>query len=78
MVTEKTIVENRSVGSRWYISLEKELREETGAKYPNKTVIHVSLEGYEANGETARCCLGKAKLRLEELVGKPKETGQTE
>jgi hypothetical protein len=70
MVVEKTVVENRSVGNRWFISLEKELREETGAKYPDKTVIHVSLEGYEDDYEAARLSLEQAKLQLEKLIEK--------
>jgi len=70
---EKTVVENRNVGNRWFISLEKELREETGAKYPDKTVVHVSLEGYEVDYETAHRSIMKAKSELEKLVADKKE-----
>lgn len=67
-MSERSVVENRNVGARWFISLEKELREETGAKYPDKTVIHCSLEGFEADYESARCSLENAKLQLEKLI----------
>ncbi|MGD0646337.1 MAG: hypothetical protein ABSA75_15710 [Candidatus Bathyarchaeia archaeon] len=66
---EKTIIENRSSGS----AREKELREETGAKYPDKTVVHVSLEGFESDYEAARLSLKKAKLQLEKVVDERKE-----
>jgi len=68
MMSEKSIVENRNVGARWFISLEKELREETGAKYPDKTVIHCALEGFEPDYERARCSLETAKLQLQKLI----------
>ena len=68
MPGEKTIIENRNVGSRWFISLEKELREETGAKYPDKTIIHVSLEGFELDYDGAMQSLSKAKVQLEKMV----------
>jgi hypothetical protein len=67
-MSERSVVENRNVGARWFISLEKELREETGAKYPDKTVVHCSLEGFEADYESARRSLLDAKVELEKLV----------
>ena len=73
MAKETSIVQNMNVGARWFISLEKERREETGAKYPDKTVIHVSLEGYEADYGTCKRSLEAAKLELEKLLAETKE-----
>lgn len=48
--------------------MERELRLETGAKYPDKTVVHASFEGYEANYEDAKKTMLIAKAELERIV----------
>ncbi len=67
-MSEKTVVENRNVGARWFISVEKELRSETGAKYPDKTVIHASLEGNTETAEAAKQSLQDARAHLQKML----------
>jgi hypothetical protein len=67
-MSEKTVTESREVGYRWLVSIDKELRTETGAKYPDKTEIHATLEGHEQDADTAVKNLENAKKVLKDLT----------
>jgi len=43
---EQKIVTEQTIGFSYHVTLEKELRTNTGAKYPDKTVIKASLGGH--------------------------------
>jgi len=44
-MSEEKSVTQKSIGFSFYVSIEREIREETGAKYPDKTVVKASLGG---------------------------------
>jgi len=78
METVVQTVERRDIGFRFHVSIDKELRTETGAKYPDKTVVHASLEGHEETYDAAVESLKTAKQELLKLVEeKPKEATPT-
>lgn len=69
-MNEQTEVTNRYVGYHFDIKIEKEIRTETGAKYPDKSVVTASLSG---NAETLTDVISQlksAKLVVEELLTK--------
>jgi len=61
-------ITQKTVGYSWHISLETEHREETGAKYPDKTVSKTSLGGHADSYEDAveQLRLAKAELKKNE------------
>jgi hypothetical protein len=69
-MTEKSTVENRDVGHRWHISMEKELRIETGAKFPDKTVVSVSLEGNKISFEACKAQVENARQVIADKLRK--------
>jgi len=56
------------VGYTWSISIEREIRTPTGAKYPDKTVVKAALTGHARTYEGAVTSLKQAKLELEKVV----------
>lgn len=72
MSVEKQVVTNQTVGYRWHISIERELRTESGAKYPDKTVLHATLEGNEDSYDKAKESLTSARKFLEEATKEAK------
>jgi hypothetical protein len=73
-LSEKTAFTSQEIGYRWHITIDKELRIETGAKYPDKTTIHASLEGHEDTVAQASAAINAAKKTLESLT-KEEEAG---
>ena len=71
-MSEKTIVETKRVGFSFSVSIEKELRTETGAKYPDKTLIKGSIEGNADTYDDTVALMKKAKKELMNL--KPEDT----
>jgi len=67
-VSEVSKVERREVGYRFHIAVDKELRTETGAKYPDKTQVHASLEGHADSFEEAVKQLRDAKVKVNEVL----------
>jgi hypothetical protein len=71
-MSEKQTVETKKIGFSFSVSIEKELRTETGAKYPDKTLIKGSIEGNADTYDEAVALMKKAKTELMNL--KPEET----
>lgn len=69
---------HQEVGYRWHIALDKELRTMTGAKYPDKTSIHASLEGHENTVKEANDAINAAKKTLEKLTSEPEGGDQND
>jgi hypothetical protein len=72
-LSETAAVTKQEIGYRWHITIEKELRTSTGAKYPDKTVIHATLEGHEDSFQAAEKGIETAKTTLEKLTKNPEE-----
>ena len=67
----KTEVETRKVGFAFDVSIEREIRTTTDAKYPDKTIIKASLEG---NTETYEDSVDKLKAAAKAILEiKPEE-----
>jgi len=79
-MSEKTVVETKKVGYSFSFSIEKELRSETGAKYPDKTIIKGSIEGNADTYEETVALMKKAKTELMNLKPEdaPKEIPKEE
>jgi len=45
-LSERTEITNKNVGYSFHVSLEREIRTATGAKYPDKTIVKASLGGH--------------------------------
>jgi len=60
----KQEVETKRIGFSFSISIEKELRTQTEAKYPDKTIVKASLEGNTDTYEQATEMLRKAKEEI--------------
>ena len=56
----KTVTE-QTIGFSFHVTIERESRTETGAKYPDKTVVKASLGGHADT-------LDEAKARLKDAV----------
>lgn len=67
-MNETHTVVKMEVGYTWSISIEREIRTPTEAKYPDKTVIKASLTGHARTYEGAITSLNQAKLELEKVV----------
>ncbi len=67
---ESTVVSNRNVGYSFSLSIEKEVRIETGAKYPDKEVVHVRLSGNADSFDEAVKQLGMAQTEINGMLGK--------
>ncbi len=60
----KQEIESKRVGYAFSISVEKELRTESVAKYPDKTIIKASLEGNTDTYDQAVDLLKKSKTDI--------------
>ena len=69
-MSTKQELESKRIGFAFSFSIEKELRVETGAKYPDKTLIKGSLEGNADTYDEAVALLNKAKIELLKLESK--------
>ena len=67
-MSEKTEVTQKTVGCRWHYHIEVEHREETGAKYPDKTVVKAGFSGHEDEYEDAVAMIVLAREKAKELV----------
>lgn len=68
MEFEQSIVTNKHVGYSFSISIETEMRVETGAKYPDKTVTSARLSGNAETFEEVVKQLEEAKGKLKEML----------
>jgi len=53
LLSEEKSVTQKSIGFSFHVSIERELRAETGAKYPDKTIVKASLGGHADTMEEA-------------------------
>lgn len=67
MAEEKTITQ-QAIGYGFSVSIEREIRTDTGAKYPDKTVVKASLSGHANTFEDAEKMLGDATEKVKEKV----------
>ena len=63
-MVETEQVTQKTIGYSWSISVKKEHREETGAKYPDKTVSKAGFSGHTDTYEEAVVELKEAKKEL--------------
>lgn len=70
MEIETQIVKNQHVGYSFSVSVEKETREESGTKYPDKTVVSARISGNEETFEAVTKRLDEAKTKIGEVLGK--------
>lgn len=72
MAEEKKEVTTQAIGFSFHVSIEREIRTVTGAKYPDKTLIKASLGGHADTSDQAKTLLNEAtkeiKKQLEELA----------
>jgi len=71
-VTEKTEIVNRAEGYGFHITVEREIRTETGAKYPDKSVVTATLSGNDPSFEATTEHIKKAREAIEELLAEKK------
>ena len=64
MSSELKQIETKRIGFAFKISVEKETRIETGAKYPDKKIVKAELEGNADTYENAVNLLKKAKTAV--------------
>lgn len=76
-MSEEITVTNKHVGYSFSLSVEKESRVETGAKYPDKQVVSARLGGNTETFEDAVEQLKKAKQKIDEVL-KDKAKDKTE
>lgn len=62
MTTEEQTVTQKVIGFSFHVSVEKEIRIETGAKYPDKTIVKASLGGH---ADTYTDAIGQLKTATE-------------
>jgi len=68
-LSEETIVTNKHVGYSFSVSIEKETREKTDAKYPDKTVVSARISGNEESFEAVQKRLDAAKKEIKKVLG---------
>ena len=76
MSQEVKSITQQQIGFGYSIYIEKELRSETGAKYPDKTVIKAELSGHADTPEQASTLLDLARQTIQkqlEAAPKPAE-----
>lgn len=66
---EQTTVVNQHVGYSFSVNIEKETRQESGTKYPDKTVVSARLSGNEDTFEAVTKRLEEAKAKIKEVIG---------
>lgn len=71
-MSQKESIETKAIGYRFHFTMDKELRDETGAKYPDKTNVHASIEGHTDTLEEAKKQLGLSKLAVEKALREAK------
>jgi hypothetical protein len=77
-MSEKTEITSTTVGYHFSITVEREIRTETGAKYPDKSVVTASLSGNAPSFEVAVEQAKTAKAEIEKLLAEKKPTEEKE
>lgn len=74
-MTEKTEITNRTAGYNFHVKIEREVRTQTEAKYPDKSVVSATLSGNDDAFETMIEHAEKAKTTIDAMLAKPEEEG---
>lgn len=69
MAVELKAITQKAIGFGFSVSIEREIRVETGAKYPDKTLVKASLSGHADSYEEATTMLGEATKAVKEKIG---------
>ncbi|MBA7595187.1 hypothetical protein ES703_02146 [subsurface metagenome] len=72
-MSEEQSVTHKTVGFSFNVSIEREVRVETGAKYPDKTVVKASMGGNAETMAEATDNLKKATELVREQTKEVKE-----
>jgi hypothetical protein len=67
-MSENQLIESKKVGFSFSLAIEKELRTETGAKYPDKSVLNARLEGNADSFDEVVKLLGQAKTEINKVL----------
>ena len=72
MPEEKKTITQQAIGFSYHVQVEKEIRSDSGLKFPDKTIVKASLGGHADTSEQAKTLLNEAtkeiKKQLEELA----------
>lgn len=74
-MAERTEVVQKTEGFAFSITIEQEIREETGAKYPDKKIIKATLSGHSPEFNEAISELQQSKEKIEAII-RPKAPEQ--
>ena len=77
-MSERTEVVNKTVGFSFYIKIEREIRTETGAKYPDKSLVTANLGGNADSFEEAVKRLKQARAEIDAVLTEKKPTQETD
>ncbi len=72
-MTERSEIVNKTAGYSFHIKIEKEVRTETGAKYPDKSVVSATLSGNDESFDAVVQHVKEAKKTIDEVL-----SGKTE
>jgi len=76
-MTERSEIVNKTAGYSFHIKIEREIRTETGAKYPDKSVVSASLSGNDEAFVTMVEHAIQARKTIDEILsGKATEEKQ--
>lgn len=78
MAVELKAITQKTIGFGFSVSIERELRTETSAKYPDKTVVKASLSGHSETYEEASSMLGEATKAVKEKIEQLEKGEKTE
>lgn len=73
-MSEETTVTNKHVGYSFSLSVEKEIRVETGAKYPDKQIVSARVGGNTESFDDAVEQLKKARQKIDEVLKNKEKT----
>lgn len=73
MSVESQAVTTKAIGYSFNVSVEREIRTDTGAKYPDKTVVKASLGGHADTFDAATSLLESAAKTVKEQIKKLEE-----
>jgi len=76
-MSEKTEIEQKQVGYRFHVSIDRELHVEGGTRTPDKITAHASLEGHTDTYNEAVSKLSEARGAIETLLKEAKKPDET-
>lgn len=69
-MSEKKEVTQQAIGFSFNVQVEREIRTDTGAKYPDKTTVKAGLSGHAATFEDASQLLENATQAVLDKISK--------